>query len=109
MIYNWQQSDWPVFQFELGGIEDALFAFAEQTGHVAGTLKSMREDVEMEAIVNTMVTEAIKTSEIEGEHLNRQDVVSSIRNHLGLNATPENVRDKKAQGAGQLMIDVRKT
>jgi len=67
------------------------------------------KDVEMEVIITTMVTEAIKTSEIEGEHLNHQDVVSSIRNNLGLNTTLENVRDKKAQGAGELMIDVRRT
>jgi Fic family protein len=109
MTYNWQQPDWPEFQYELKSVEDALFAFAEQTGHVTGILKSMPPDVEMEAIINMMVTEAIKTSEIEGEYLNRQDVVSSIRNNLGLNTSPENVRDKRAQGAGELMNDVRKT
>jgi Fic family protein len=109
MIYNWQQPDWLDFRYELGNIEDALFSFAEQTGHVTGILKSLPEDEEMEAIINTMVIEAIKTSQIEGESLNRHDVVSSIRNNLGLNATPENVRDKRAQGAGELMIDVRRT
>lgn len=109
MIYNWQQPDWKNFQYELGNIEDALFSFAEQTGHVTGILKSLPDDVEMEAIINTMVIEAIKTSQIEGEYLNRDDVVSSIRNNLGMNTTPENVRDKRAQGAGELMIDVRKT
>ena len=109
MAYNWQQPDWPKFRYDLSKVEDALFDFAEQMGHVTGILKSMPEDVEMEAIIDTMVTEAIKTSEIEGEHLSRQDVVSSIRNNLGLNAIPDKVKDKKAQGAGELMIDVRKT
>jgi len=34
MVYNWQQADWPEFQYELKDVEDALFDFAEQTGHV---------------------------------------------------------------------------
>lgn len=109
MIYNWQQPDWPDFKYDLADIEDDLFNFAEQTGHVSGILKAMPEEIQMEAIIDIMVAEAIKTSEIEGEYLNRQDVVSSIRNNLGLNQTPDSIKDKKAQGAGELMADVRKT
>ncbi|RYZ50983.1 MAG: Fic family protein, partial [Sphingobacteriales bacterium] len=40
-------------------------------------------------------------------YLSRQDVISSIRNNLGLNPTLLNVRDKKAKGIGTLMVDVR--
>lgn len=109
MMYNWQQPDWPEFRFDLQEIEDALFAFAEETGHVSGILKTMPEDMQMEAILDLMVSEAIKTSEIEGEYLSRPDVVSSIRNNLGLNETHEMIKDKKAQGAGELMVLVRKT
>ena len=109
MIYNWQQSDWLDFKYDLSGVEEALFDFAEQTGHVSGILKAMPEDIRMEAVIDIMVVEAIKTSEIEGEYLSRQDVVSSIRNNLGLNQTPEATKDKMAQGAGELMADARKT
>lgn len=38
-----------------------------------------------------------------------QDVVSSIRNNLGLNETEEPVKDKRSRGAGELMVDVRHT
>lgn len=109
MKYNWQQQDWPEFRYSLHEIEDVLFDFAEQIGQVSGILNAMPEDTQMEAIINTMVAEAIKTSEIEGEHLSRQDIVTSIRNNLGLNETQEPVKDKKSQGAGELMVDVRKT
>ncbi|MEJ7740326.1 MAG: Fic family protein [Chitinophagaceae bacterium] len=109
MIYNWQQPDWRSFKYTLKGIEDALLDFAEKSGHVSGILDTFPEDVQMEAIIETMVAEAIKTSEIEGEFLSRQDVISSIRNNLGLNKTPETVKDKKSQGAGELMVDVRAT
>jgi Fic family protein len=109
MKYNWQQPDWPDFNFDLQEIEDQLFRFAEETGHVTGILNTMPEDVQMETLVTTMVSEAIKTSEIEGEYLSRSDVVSSIRNNLGLNTTPEPVKDKKAKGIARLMVDVRST
>ncbi len=109
MTYNWQQLDWPDFKYDLLDAEDALFHFAEQTGHVTGLLKAMPEDVQTETVIDLMVSEAIKTSEIEGEYLSRQDVISSIRNQLGFNQTPESIKDKRAQGAGELMTDVRKT
>lgn len=109
MPYNWQQPDCLHFRYDFKGVEDALLSFAEQTGYITGVLKTLPEDIQMEAIINTMVAEAIKTSEIEGEYLSRQDVVSSIRNNLGLNETADPVKDKRAQGAGELMIDVRNT
>jgi len=109
MIYNWQQPDWPNFRYNLSEVEDMLFGFAELTGHVSGMLKALPEAVQLEAMIDMMVAEAIKTSEIEGEYLSRQDVVSSIRNKLGLDQTPEETKDKMAQGAGELMTDARKT
>jgi Fic family protein len=109
MAYNWEHKDWPVFTYSLDEVEEALFAFAEETGHISGSLKGLPESVQMETIINIMVAEAIKTSEIEGEYLSRQDVVSSIRNNLGLNKTQDKVKDKKAQGAGALMVLVRNT
>ncbi|MEI6948592.1 DUF4172 domain-containing protein [Paraflavisolibacter sp. H34] len=109
MSYNRQQPDWPHFQYNLQALEDALFQFAEQAGYVSGLLEAMPEGTQTEALIDLMVAEAIKTSEIEGEYLSRQDVVSSIRNHLGLSPTPEPVRDRMAGGAGELMVDVRRT
>ncbi|WP_439879675.1 Fic family protein [Pontibacter sp. MBLB2868] len=109
MIYNWQQSDWPNFRYDVSKVEEMLYEFAELTGHVSGMLKALPKAVQLEAVLDMMVAEAIKTSEIEGEYLNRRDVVSSIRNNLGLNQTPEATKDKMAQGAGELMADARKT
>ncbi len=61
MDYNWQQKDWPNFKYDLQTVEELLFAFAEETGHVTGLLKAMPEEMQLEAIINTMVAEAIKT------------------------------------------------
>jgi len=105
--YNWQQKDWPKFEYSLQSIEDELFLFAEKTGKVAGVLNALAESTQTEAVIDIMVSEAIKTSEIEGEYLSRKDVLSSIRKNLGLLTSPEYIADKKAVGIGELMIDVR--
>ena len=109
MKYNWQQHDWPHFRYDLKVVEDELFAFAEKAGHIGGLVKGLPDDARQEAILDLMVSEAIKTSQIEGEDLLRSDVMSSIRNNLGLNPTLEKVGDKKAQGIGELMVEVRKS
>ena len=105
--YNWQQKDWPNFQYSLQAIDNELFSFAETTGKVKGILGALPQQTQTEAIIDTMVAEAIKTSEIEGEFLSRKDVMSSIRKNLGLVTGPEYITDKKAAGIGELMIDVR--
>ncbi len=109
MKYNWQQTDWPEFKYDLTEVEDILFSFAERAGRISGFLKGLPEDVQAETIIDMMVSEAIKTSEIEGEYLSRQDVMSSIRRNLGFNQNVDRAKDKKAEGAAELMIDVRDT
>jgi Fic family protein len=109
MLYNWQQKDWPTFTYDLTNVADALLTFAEKTGRTSGLLRGLPKDTQTEAIIDLMVSEAIKTSEIEGEYLSRNDVLSSIRKNLGLEQPGEQVRDKRAEGAAALMIDVRNT
>lgn len=84
-----------------------LLAFEREAGHAGGMVSAMPDGMQVDAILSMMVAEAIKTSEIEGEYFSRQDVVSSIRNNMGLNVKREAVKDKKAKGAGELMVAVR--
>ncbi|HMI05823.1 MAG TPA: Fic family protein [Pedobacter sp.] len=107
MKYNWELQNWPNFRYSFKGIEGMLYDFALETGEVRGILKALPDDVQQEALLQTMISEAIKTSEIEGEFLSRQDVMSSIKNNLGLMAVPEIVHDQKAAGIGKLMVDLR--
>ena len=107
MEYNWELQDWPNFTYSLTGLETMLFEFALETGEVSGMLKALPVGLQQETLLQTMIAEAIKTSEIEGEFLSRQDVMSSIKNNLGMNMPPDVVTDKKAAGIGKLMVDVR--
>lgn len=107
--YNWQQQDWPEFKYNLLGVEDLLLSFSEKAGRVSGILEALPEETQQDILIDTMLAEAIKTSEIEGEFPNRKDVLSSIRKNLGLHNAVEHIKDKSAVGLGELMIDVRKT
>ncbi|MEM7486992.1 MAG: Fic family protein [Bacteroidota bacterium] len=107
MRYNWQQKDWPNFQYQTRDIEDKLFDFAQRTGRISGVLEGLSETEQTEAMINLMVSEAIKTSEIEGEYLSRNDVMSSIRRNLGLNPKLPLTKDKRAEGVAELMLSVR--
>jgi Fic family protein len=107
--YNWQQTDWPNFKFSLQKSEDDQLAFAQKLGRVSGILESLPEHSRQEALVQTMLTEAIKTSEIEGEFPSRRDVLSSIKRNLGLHDELPPGKDKSAEGLAELMIDVRNT
>jgi Fic family protein len=109
MMYNWQLPDWPDFKYNLQAIEDDFLSFVEEAGYVSGMLNAMPKDAQLEAIINMLVVEAMKTSEIEGEYLSQEDIISSIRNQLGLNEERKPVKDKKAEGIGELMVDVRNT
>ena len=109
MRYNWQQRDWPHFRFDLRGVESQLLTYLQKTALLNGMLLALPEALRQEAVVDLMTMEALKTSAIEGEYISRQDVQSSIRNHLGLNTPPEAVTDLRARGLGQMMAAVRQT
>ena len=94
MIYNWQQKDWCSFHYDSSVVEDLLFAIAEETGHISGLIAGLPDKIKTETIIQIMVSEALNTSAIEGEYLSRQDVMSSIKNNLGINKQKENIKDK---------------
>lgn len=67
----------------------------------------MSKEDHIQAMIHVMVAEAIKTLEIEGEYLSRIDVLSSIRNNLGLHVNQAPVKDKSAEGMAALITDVQ--
>ncbi|MDK1020587.1 MAG: Fic family protein [Candidatus Hydrogenedentes bacterium] len=107
MQYIWQREEWPNFTWDTDAVDQNAYAYALEAGSLVGEVKHLSEGEKTDALIDLMVSEAVKTSQIEGENFDREDVRSSIRNQLGLNATPETVRDPKANGVAALMISVR--
>jgi len=104
-MYNWQLENWPEFTFSVGGLQEIAIAFAKESGLVNGLMLGLNEQTKQETLLEILVSEAIKTSEIEGEYLSREDVMSSIKNNLGIDHKPL-VKDKRALGVSKLMTEV---
>ena len=68
-MYNWQHKNWPNFKFNLDGLEDLLIDIQSNVSLVTGAVSALPEKMQTEALVQTIVAEALKTSEIEGERL----------------------------------------
>jgi Fic family protein len=109
MKYNWQLPEWPRFSFETTDVQPLIFEFAKETGEIDGIIQGLPNHLKQETLLQLMMSEALKTSEIEGEYISREDVISSLRNNLGLNDMPVPVKDRRATGIAQLMTEVRKS
>lgn len=107
MKYNWQQKDWTLFHYDISVLEDRLYAIAKKTGRIQGIVKALPKKHHTQTLIDLLVSEAIKTSEIEGEYLSRKDVMSSVRNNLNLNTSHEDIKDSRAKGIGKLVTDVQ--
>ena len=108
MTYIWESKNWPEFEYDLSSIQDVLYNYAMETSALSGGIAQLSNDLQNDAILDLMVSEAIKTSEIEGEKLDQEDVRSSIMNQLGLAKKPEHIKDPRVVGISKLMISLRK-
>ena len=102
MAYNWQQKDWTNFQYDESLFEKLWIEFITIAGESEGFMKSSPQGIKEESIVNLLVNEAIKTSEIEGEFLSRIDLISSIRKNLGYPTESIIIKDQRSLGIANL-------
>lgn len=107
MNYNWQQKEWANFTYHRSVVEPLAEEFVRLTAEMEAVLQQLNSGRQQEELVRFMIDEAARTSEIEGEIISREDLMSSIKNKLGLNPTPRQVRDTRAKAITNLLITVR--
>jgi len=105
MTWNWQQPDWPTFRWDRARLEAAEKQFLVRGGMFVGTVRHLGSEERDQLTVDAMSTEAVTTSEIEGEILDRASVQSSLRKQLGLAADERRVRPAE-RGIAEMMIDL---
>ncbi len=108
MKWNWQQDGWPEFSYDSEALVSSEEEFLGNTGLVVGVCKHLDEDGLNTVRVEILSEEALRTSEIEGEHLNRESIQSSIRRHFGLQADRSRVRPAE-HGVAEMMTDLYET
>jgi Fic family protein len=105
MAWNWQQSDWPIFRWDRARLETAEKLFLVGGGVFVGTLRHLGSEERDQLTIEAMSAEAVTTSEIEGEILDRASVQSSIRRQMGLAADERRVRPAE-RGIAEMMVDL---
>src|SRR5215471_6292304 len=108
MTWNWQQPDWPKFIWRSPRLAAAEQQFLVGGGTFVGAIKHLGEGDRNQLTVEAMSTEALTTSEIEGEILDRASIQSSIQRQLGLAA--DNRRAAPAErGISEMMVNLYTT
>jgi Fic family protein len=105
MIWNWQHPDWPNFTWDPTKIAGAEDQFLLGSGVVIGSVKHLDEQEHQHLLVELMSGEAVTTSKIEGEVLNRTSVQSSIQRQLGL-AEDKRRASPAEHGIAEMMVDL---
>ena len=105
-MYSWRFKNWPQFEYNAEAIDSVVIEFATETGEVKGIIDTLPSDFKQDTVLQFMIDEAIKTSAIEGEYYSRKDVMSSIRNRLGV-GDGSHIRDINAREIAELMVEVR--
>jgi len=107
MAWNWQNPDWPNFRWDTARIAAAEEKFLLGVGLGLGAFKHLEKDERNQLIIEVMSGEALNTSEIEGEILNRASVQSSIQRQLGLLADQRRIPPAE-QGIAEMMVDLNR-
>jgi Fic family protein len=105
MMWNWQQTDWPNFTHDSAVLEPLEKQFLLQSGQFIGACKHIGDDEKETLKIELISDEAVKTSEIEGEILNRDSVQSSLRHQFGLGVERPGVKPQE-RGISQMMADL---
>jgi Fic family protein len=106
--WNWQQNGWPLFRFDRSAIEEREAKFLLRGGLLLGAFLHLHDNDKDALTVDLISNEALKTSEIEGEYLNRESVQSSIRRNFGLATDARRVAPAE-RGIADMMMDLYRT
>jgi Fic family protein len=105
MSWNWEKPDWPNFTYDSTALEPLEKRFLLQSGEFIGAFKHIGADDQDTLKIELIGDEAVKTSEIEGEILNRDSVQSSLRHQFGLGAEKPGIPPAE-RGIAEMMVDL---
>lgn len=105
MAWNWEHENWPEFSWDARKLTLVEPAFIEGAGVVIGASKHLNAPERQNLSIEILSHEAVDSSAIEGEHLDRDSIQSSIQKHLGLAAGVRRTSPAEA-GIAELMADL---
>src|SRR6187399_1293125 len=104
MAWNWQHTEWPEFTYDPKVLEPLERQFLIDSGEFVGAFRHIGEDDRDTLRIDLICDEALKTSAIEGEILDRDSVQSSLRQQFGLSVGGPRVPPAE-RGIAEVMVD----
>ncbi len=103
--YIHQRPEWPHFQWDREAIGGPLAEIRHRQGRLLGRMEGLGFSLQKEAELETLTLDVLKSSEIEGEQLNREQVRSSIARRLGLETAGTVPAERDVEGVVEMMLD----
>ncbi len=97
--------DWPEFRWDSKVLAEPLAEARHRQGRLIGRMEGLGFDLRSEATLQTITEEVMKSSEIEGEILDRDQVRSSIARRLGMDIGGLAPVDRDVEGVVEMMLD----
>lgn len=105
MTYIYELPDWPDFIWENERLAPQLAAVRHRQGRLLGRMEALGFPLRTEAVLQTLTLDVLKSSEIEGEILNPDQVRSSIARRLGIEIAGAIPVDRDVDGVVEMMLD----
>ena len=103
--YIHQLPQWPNFYFKESEVANLLADVRYKQGRLLGRMESMGFSQQKEANLKILTSDVVKSSEIEGEILNPEQVRSSIARRLGMEVAGLILADRNVEGIVDMMLD----
>lgn len=105
VTYLHQRPDWPAFRWRENAIVAPLAAVRHRQGMLLGRMGALGFELRNEAVLATLTTDVVKSSQIEGETLDQAQVRSSIARRLGMEIAGLVSADRNVDGVVEMMLD----
>lgn len=103
--YIHQRPEWPNFQWDREALAAPLAEIRHRQGRLLGRMEGLGFSLQKEAELETLTLDVVKSSEIEGERLNPEQVRSSIARRLGLETAGTVPAERDVEGVVEMMLD----
>jgi Fic family protein len=104
-VYIHQLADWPHFTWRQDQLVARLAEVRHRQGKLMGRMESLGFNLQAEASLQTLTLDVLKSSEIEGELLDAEQVRSSIARRLGMDIAGLVPADRHVEGIVEMMLD----
>jgi Fic family protein len=104
-MYIWQSPDWPTFHWDQERLATILAQARHEQGRLLGRMEALGFRLREEAVLRTLTQDVLKSSEIEGERLDADQVRSSIARRLGMDIGGLTAADRDVEGVVEMMLD----